>query len=487
MEYPVLRQPRDTAITIESAFGRDTAVGLPGGMPGRVLPEIPLGETMAVVPLPSSQCVIWFGKPLRHERDALGAAGWQVRAAGAEDGIGLRGGDSVVGLLDLRDNSAGCLDQLEHLTLDHDYLSLIAVVPGSGEHHARHRLLDQCEAILTAPLDLSRLIHALGRLTQAPRGDRAHALDALIGKSPAMRSVHGAIRKFAPVDLPVLVTGDTGTGKDVAARALHDLSGRRNARFMAINCGALTPSLMQSELFGHERGAFTGASARRSGLFETADGGTVFLDEIGNLPLDAQSNLLRVLQDHSLQRVGSHEPVPVDVRVLAATNLDLEAAVAEGTFRSDLFYRLNVLRLHLPPLHERGRDIVLLAEHFLQRFREKNQTRARAFSAGARQAMLGFAWPGHVRELINRVQRAAVIAEAELITANELDLDGASATPAGNGALELAREAAEREAILACLHDSGFNISETARRLKVARVTVYRLCRKHGLDLAELR
>ena len=428
---------------------------------------------MAVVPVLSSQCVIWFGKPLRRERDALCAAGWQVRAADAEDGIGLRGGDTVVGLLDLRDHRAAGLDQLERLTLDHDYLSLIAVVPG-GENHPQHlhRLLDQCAAILTAPLDLSRLVHALGRLVQTPRRDPAHALDSLIGKSPAMRSVHRAIRKFAQVNLPVLLTGDTGTGKDVAARALHNLSGRGNARFVAINCGAVTQTLIQSELFGHERGAFTGATARRSGLFETADGGTVFLDEIGNLPLDAQSNLLRVLQDHSLQRVGSHESVPIDVRVLAATNLDLEAAVAEGTFRIDLFYRLNVLHLHMPPLHERGRDIVLLAEHFLHRFRENNQTRARAFSADARQAMLGFAWPGHVRELIS---------------VSDLDLSGEPAAPAGRGALELAREAAEREAILACLHDNGCNISQTARRLRVARVTVYRLCRKHGIDLAKLR
>src|SRR5690606_13154646 len=253
------------------------------------------------------------------------------------------------------------------------------------------------------------------------------------------------------------------------------------------SCGGVTHTPIQSELSGHERGAFTGATARRSGLFATADGGTVFLDEIGNLPLDAQSNLLRVLQDHSLQRVGSHESVPIDVRVLAATNLDLEAAVAEGTFRIDLFYRLNVLHLHMPPLHERGRDIVLLAEHFLHRFRENNQTRARAFSADARQAMLGFAWPGHVRELINRVQRAAVIAETELISVSDLDLSGEPAAPAGRGALELAREAAEREAILACLHDNGCNISQTARRLRVARVTVYRLCRKHGIDLAKLR
>lgn len=450
---------------------------------------------MAVVPALSTQCVIWFGKPLHHERDVLGAAGWHVRAADAEDGIGLRGGDTVVGLLDMRDHRAGGhdqvsqreqWDQLEQLTADHDYLSLVALVPGDTDGLPySHRLLDQCSEVLTAPVDLSRLIHALGRLVQVPRADPPHVLDTLIGTSAAMRRVHASIRKYAPVDLPVLITGQTGTGKDVAARAIHDLSNRRHAPFAAINCGALAPNLIQSELFGHERGAFTGATARRTGLFETADGGTVFLDEIGDLPLDAQTNLLRVLQEHSLQRVGSHEDVAVDVRVLAATNLDLEAAVTAGRFRSDLFYRLNVLRLHMPPLHERGNDILLLAEHFLQQFREKHPTRARSFASAAQKALLGFGWPGHVRELINRVQRAAVTAEAELITPEELGLGGAA--PEGNSALEVAREVAEREAILACLRESGFNISETARRLKVARVTVYRLCRKHGLDLAQLR
>lgn len=443
---------------------------------------------MAVVPALSTQCVIWFGKPRRHERAALGAAGWQVRAAHADDGIGLRAGDTVVGLLDLRDESSDCLDRLERLTDDHDYLSLLAVVPGGTSHSAvRRPVLDQCAAILTAPLDLSRLIQALGRLAQNPSINPTQALDALIGASPPMRDIHGTIRKFAPVDLPVLITGQTGTGKDVAARVLHELSARRHGRFAAVNCGALAPNLVQSELFGHERGAFTGANVRRAGLFETADGGTVFLDEIGDLPLEAQTNLLRVLQEHSVQRVGSHESIPVDVRVLAATNLDLEAAVAAGRFRNDLFYRLNVLRLHMPPLHERGQDILLLAGHFLNTFREKNPTRARAFSAAAQKAMLGFGWPGHVRELINRVQRAAVIAEGELIGAGELGLCGDQHASPVDGALDVARETAEREAILTCLRESGFNISETARRLKVSRVTVYRLCRKLGLDLARLR
>ena len=445
---------------------------------------------MGAIPEFSRQCVIWFGRPLRHERDALAAAGWHVRIADTTEGVGMRSGDTVVGLVDLRSGHAGCLGALEQLTSDHAYLSLIAILPAADTAHPSPTrcLLDRCVEAFSAPIDLPRMIRSLGRLADGPQDTTRSGLDALVGKSPAMRATHASIRRYAPVELPVLITGKTGTGKEVAARALHDLSSRRGKPFAAINCGALPPNLVQSELFGHERGAFTGATARRAGLFESANGGTVFLDEIGDLPLDAQINLLRVLQENSLERVGSHQPVAIDVRILAATNLDLEQAVTDGRFRSDLFYRLNVLRLHLPALADRGADISLLAQHFLDEFRLKHTTRARAFSRDALRAMRTFDWPGHVRELLNRVQRAAVTAEAELITAAELELgDLAHATQGDGGALDLAREAAEREAILGCLQDSGGNISETARRLKVSRVTVYRLCRKHGLDLDALR
>jgi DNA-binding NtrC family response regulator len=444
---------------------------------------------MGAVPALSRQCVIWFGRPLNHERDALAAAGWRVRIADTTEGIGMRSGDTVVGLVDLRSGHADCLDALEQLTSDHDYLSLIAILPTADADHPSpiRRLLERCVEAFSTPVDLPRMILSLGRLADGPQDTARSGLDALIGKSPAMRATHASIRRYAPVGLPVLITGKTGTGKEVAARALHDLSSRRARPFSAINCGALPPHLVQSELFGYERGAFTGATARRAGLFESANGGTVFLDEIGDLPLDAQTNLLRVLQEDSLERVGGHQPVAIDVRILAATNIDLEQAVADGRFRSDLFYRLNVLRLHMPALPDRSTDIPLLAQYFLDEFRLKHSTRARAFSREATRAMRAFDWPGHVRELLNRVQRAAVTAEAELITAAELGLDDIAPAAGGSGALDLARESAERETILGCLRDSGFNISQTARRLKVSRMTVYRLCRKHGLDLDALR
>jgi two-component system, NtrC family, response regulator HydG len=296
-----------------------------------------------------------------------------------------------------------------------------------------------------------------------------------------------SLRKYAPVDLPVLITGETGSGKEVAARALHALSARRERPFVAINCGALPPNLVQSELFGHERGAFTGANARRIGHFEAACGGTVFLDEIGDLPLDAQTSLLRLLQEGTLVRVGSSQPIKLDVRVLAATHVDLESAVAQGSFREDLYYRLNVLRLHMPALRERGGDIELLAQHFLDAFRLRHPGRARTFSGSARQAMRGFGWPGNVRELLNRVQRAAVVAEGTLISAADLDLLDAPSSVPLRPSLGLTRVSAEREAVLNCLRESRYNISECARRLNVSRVTVYRLCKKHRLELDGLR
>ncbi|GAA0909459.1 sigma-54 dependent transcriptional regulator [Luteibacter anthropi] len=309
---------------------------------------------------------------------------------------------------------------------------------------------------------------------------------AIWGESQAIGTLLHNLRKFAPVELPLLITGETGTGKEVAARTLHQLSPRQDRPFAAINCGALPANLVQSELFGHERGSFTGATSRRIGHFESADGGTVFLDEIGDLPLDAQTNLLRVLQEGTIERIGSCRSIRVDVRVLAATHVDLEKAVAQGRFREDLFYRLNVLRLRMPPLRERGSDVDLLAQHFLDTFRESYGTRARTFSAAARRAMSTFGWPGNVRELMNRVQRAAVIADDALITPDDLELN-ADAPGTDRDSLGGARTLAEREAIVDCLRASAFNISECARRLRVSRVTVYRLCKKHQLVLDELR
>jgi DNA-binding NtrC family response regulator len=447
-------------------------------------------NNMNATPALSKRCVIWFGHPLRREREALAAAGWHLRVAdpACTTGIGMRGEDRVVGLVDLRDLHSDGLAGIDQLIDTHGHLPLMAMISRRtpADTPQVERLLRECAGTFAAPVDTERMISTLDALDQAPAAPANSGISTMIGKSPAMRATQANIRKFAPVDLPVLITGETGTGKELAARALHELSPRRGKPFIAVNCGALPPNLVQSELFGHERGAFTGASARRLGLFESAAGGTVFLDEIGDLPLEAQTNLLRVLQEGKLERVGSNQSVSVDVRVLAATHVELEKAVAGSAFRQDLYYRLNVLRLRMPRLDERGDDILLLAQHFLDSFRGKHTARARAFSPAARQALLDFSWPGHVRELLNRVQRAAVLAEGELITPADLELD-ATAPKAAGKRLEDARASAERDTIVNCLRESGFNVSECARRLKTSRMTIYRLCKKYRLTLDQMR
>lgn len=437
------------------------------------------------------QCVVWFGDPLPNERSALAAAGWNLRAVAPGNGtggVGLRAGDTVVGMLDLRGCDEAVAKRAVDLASEYRHLPFLAIIPRQLADAAPvKRLLGQCQRHFFRTPDPDGLITAVTALAHSPAPDSPQGLEALVGQSPAMLRTVAAIRKFAPIDLPTLVTGETGTGKEVAARALHDLSRRAGRPFAPLNCGAIPDNLVQSELFGHERGAFTGANARRLGLFETADGGTVFLDEIGDLPLDAQTSLLRVLQEGTIERVGSHKPIKVDVRVVAATHVDLEQAIEAGRFRADLYYRLNVLRLRMPRLSERGEDIVLLAQHFLDRFRALHHaTRARGFSSDARGAMLAFDWPGNVRELLNRVQRAAVVAESEMIGAGDLELAPAHSAPQARG-LDRARVDAERDTLLGCLRDSGYNVSQAARRLGVSRVTVYRLCRKHQLRIDQLR
>lgn len=445
---------------------------------------------MAAVPEIPARCVIWFGQPLAAERTALAAAGWQVRGV-ATDGavaIGMRGNDLVVGLLDLRSVAPSHLTHLQAVLDQHRHLQVLAILPaGAAAVHPQWQpLLACCTETFSAPLDVSRLVQRLQELGNERHLQPPSGAQALIGESQALQVTRAALRKFAPVELPVLVTGETGTGKELAAHALHALSSRHARPFLAVNCGAIPAALVQSELFGHERGAFTGAANRRLGLFETASGGTVFLDEIGDLPLDAQTNLLRVLQEGTIERVGSNQPLAVDVRVIAATHVDLEQAVERGQFRRDLFYRLNVLRLPLPALRDRGSDITLLAEHFLASFRQRHVTRARGFSGEALQAMQQFRWPGNVRELLNRVQRAAIVSEAEVITVADLELE-----PEGievpQRLLHDVRQAAERDALLRALRQNDFNITACARTMQVSRVTVYRLCRKHQLALPELR
>ena len=436
---------------------------------------------------PPRRCVIWFGAPSTHETQMLAAAGWNLRVIDpcADAHVGMRGGDQVVALVDLRNGAPAVIEALKRTVIDHADLPLIAMIPDDGtDDPALQPILRACGERIVCPFNIQQLSQALANFDQRAPG--SGDIGGMIGQSAPMLEVRTTLHRYARVDLPVLVTGETGTGKELAARALHDLSARRRSPFIAVNCGALPPGLIQSELFGHERGAFTGAASRRIGLFESANTGTIFLDEIGDLPMDAQANLLRVLQEGTLERVGNSHSTQVDVRVLAATHVDLTEAVEHGRFRRDLYFRLDVLHLDMPPLRERGGDIEILARCFLEEFRSLNPVSARGFDPSARRALLAYPWPGNVRELLNRVRRAAVITRRPLINVADLQLEH---DDAGNGedCLDSARQSAEREAVLSTLRDTGFNVSACARRLRVSRVTVYRLCRKHQLSLAELR
>jgi transcriptional regulator with PAS, ATPase and Fis domain len=266
----------------------------------------------------------------------------------------------------------------------------------------------------------------------------------------------------------------------LVAQAVHTHSPRRKGPFVPINCGAIPASLIQSELFGYERGAFTGAAREKRGLIEAAQGGSIFLDEIGDLPMELQANLLRFLQEKTIYRLGSTHSIAVDVRVIAASHINLAQAVQRGAFREDLYYRLNVLALDVPPLRDRKEDLLPLADHFFHTFSAERAPRVKGFSSRAGQAIRDYDWPGNVRELINRVRRAMVMAEGRLILPGDLGLDAARA-PNGAAQLDEARIRAERDAIDASLTRAGRNITLAARDLGVSRMTLYRLLAKHGI------
>lgn len=340
----------------------------------------------------------------------------------------------------------------------------------------------------TLPADSLRLLNTLGHadgmayINQSishPVSVQARGYE-MVGTSPAMQEVFQAIGKIASVDAQVTITGESGTGKELAARAIHERSSRSKEPFIAVNCGALPANLIQSELFGHEKGAFTGAHQRKTGRIEAAHGGTIFLDEIGDLPIDLQVNLLRFLQESTIERIGGTETIPVDVRIIAATHMDLKKAVKEGRFREDLYYRIDVLRLKLPPLRERKDDIEPLSRFYFDKFSRERGRHIKGFSQQALQAMTSYDWPGNIRELINRIRRAVVMCESRLIGPIDLGFDE-SQDNQNTMTLEQARSEADKRTIQLCLHHTRNNISEAARRLNISRVTLYRLMEKHGL------
>jgi DNA-binding NtrC family response regulator len=346
-----------------------------------------------------------------------------------------------------------------------------------------------CFDYLTAPVSAERFYacagHAYGMSVIVERafGESAFREEQMVGASAPMRRLFAEIRKVAPSSAPVLITGESGTGKELSARAIHERSPCAKGPFVAVDCASIPQTLIQSELFGFEKGAFTGAAQRRAGRIESAHRGTLFLDEVGDLPLDMQGNLLRFLQERTIQRLGANTPIEIDARVIAATHVDLEAAVRQGRFRQDLYYRLNVLRLSVPALREREGDIEVLARYFLDQFLKESRKKVMGFTSRALEAMRKHGWPGNIRELINRVRRAIVMCDGSWIGPRDLDLEQvAAAQETFIVRLTKAREAAERKALAEALKISDQNYSAAARMLGVSRVTLYRLVEKYRIS-----
>lgn len=428
---------------------------------------------------------------------ALQAAGWHPvrRDGGVEEGPAHAPG---VGLLDLRgveDRHASALLLRPELAtaLSAPHREWVAVLQAAQLACGPLRRLVHawCHDYVTFPCEpgtLSLVLgHALGmaRLASDDGGaaDGWPRLEGVVGESEAMRQLARRVVKAAGSDAPVFLAGETGTGKELVAAALHRHSRRRALPFVGINCGAIPHSLMESELFGYERGAFTGAVQRKLGRVEQAHGGTLFLDEVADLPMESQASLLRFLEEGRISRLGGHSPIRVDARIVSATHVDLWRAVEEGRFRADLYHRLRVIELKLPALRERGSDIVLIAQHALHRHAAEVGGRVRGFKACALRAMQGYAWPGNVRELINRVREAMVMAEGSHLSARDLQLE--DTTPDQQAVtIDLARRAGERTAIERALARNGQHVGQAADELGISRVTLYRLMLRHGLHEA---
>jgi DNA-binding NtrC family response regulator len=425
----------------------------------------------------------------------LRAAGYGVQsAANGEEGFEMaRGGAFDVILSDMRMPGISGLDilrQLRDVKVDSAFIIMtgfgtvdtaveamkLGAVDFVQKPFFRDELLMRVRAA-TERRQLARQVDLLQRQVEPPG-----SLAALVGNSPAMQRVKDLTGRAAAATGTVLITGETGTGKELVARAIHAGSPRAAKPFVALNCAALTESLLENELFGHARGAFTGAAGPRPGLIEHASGGTLFLDEIGTMPKPLQAKLLRVLEAGEVRRIGENETRRVDVRFLAATNLDIQAAIDSGDFRSDLFYRLNVHRIHLPPLRERGEDLATLIEHFIRRFGGGTVT---GCTGSALDAMLAYDYPGNIRQLQHIVQRAVAVARGPLIDLDDLPeevLARRSAPAPAEGSVAAARERAEREMIVATLAKNHGEVSAAAREMQVSRTTMWRLMKKHGLS-----
>jgi DNA-binding NtrC family response regulator len=354
-----------------------------------------------------------------------------------------------------------------------------AVKMGAFHYVAKPLRLEEIRNLVRRALD-QRALAEENRLLKA-RLHTANLWDEMVGCSNAMKEVFKIIKKVAPLDCNVLIQGESGTGKELVARAIHRESPRRDGPFVAFNCGGFTEELIASELFGHERGAFTGATTTKVGILETAHTGTVFMDEIADMSPSMQGKLLRVIQEKRILRVGSNRPIQLDVRFIAASNRDLKKAVETGTFREDLYWRLNVVKIQLPRLRERKEDIPLLIQHFLSMYSRKFGKHLEGIEPAARDILLNYSYPGNVRELENIVERAVALAEGRKITVEDLppDLRSLTVTPYGEW---ITLEQQEKNYIKKILEATNYNITETCRILALPRTTLWRKMKKYGLS-----
>ncbi|MBN2687844.1 MAG: PEP-CTERM-box response regulator transcription factor, partial [Deltaproteobacteria bacterium] len=355
--------------------------------------------------------------------------------------------------------------------------ALRAVGMGAYDFFYKPIEIEELKVILRRAFHLSHLEREHRELQRQLSGD---SFEGMLGTSAKMQDVFAMIRKIATTDAPVMIEGESGTGKELVARAIHRRSLRNEGPFIVINCSAIPENLLESELFGHEKGAFTGAHVQRKGRFEMADGGTLFLDEIGELSLPLQVKLLRFLQEQVIEHVGGRKEIEVDTRVIAATNRDLKEAMKDGHFREDLYFRLGVINIYLPPLREREGDLIVLAKAFLRRYAEEHKKKLTGFTSAATEAIEKFEWTGNVRELENRIKRAVIMAEGKRLTPKDLEME----TPKpkyDSMSLKDARDAMEKELIERALDRNKGNVTKTAVELGVSRPTLYDLMQKAGI------
>ncbi len=416
-------------------------------------------------------------------------------AASAREALEVADHNWDLALVDIKMPGMDGLELQERLKEADPDLVIIIMTGYASVETAVQALKHGAYDYLAKPVDPDALVHMVQKALEHRRTRRDVARlqetlsavfpnSTLVAKSPGMKSVLDMIEVVAPSEATVLITGESGTGKEVVARAIHAGSPRHLMPLVTIHCGALSETLLESELFGHERGAFTGAQFRKKGKFEVADGGTVFLDEIGDISLKTQSDLMRVLQEKEIVRVGSTQPFHVDFRCIAATNKDLEPLIEAHTFRSDLYYRLKVVSLHLPPLRERREDIMPLANAFLKRFVAQANRPIRGFTPEAVDRITGFEWPGNVRQLQNEVQRAVLLCEGGDIDSTDLSITSVPTDTEGVHDTNFTLlEGVERNAIVQMLRETGGNKLETAKRLGIGRQTLYNKIKAYGIEV----